>query len=52
MKDLEKKLLEEVQKDSKIIACRFPFPNMEPNRIIDSGVNTVWVYEMKDVIGK
>lgn len=52
MKDLETKLLKEVQKDTKIIACRFPFPNIEPNKIIDSGVNTVWVYDMKDVIGK
>lgn len=49
MKDLEIKLLDEVQTNSKIIACRFPFPNIEPNRIIDSGVNTVWVYDMKDV---
>ena len=45
MEDLEKKLLNEVRKDSTIIACRFKFPNMEPIKTIDAGVDTVWVYK-------
>jgi hypothetical protein len=45
MLDLEKKLLTEVNPQSVVIACRFPFPNLQPSHTIDSGVDTVWVYK-------
>ncbi|XP_055380962.1 ATP synthase subunit C lysine N-methyltransferase [Condylostylus longicornis] len=47
MSDLEKKLVKEAKDSSKIIACRFPFPNLTPIKIIGTGVDTVWLYEIK-----
>lgn len=47
MTDLEKKLLREANKDAKIIACRFPLPNLEPIRVIGGGIDTVWLYSLK-----
>ncbi|XP_067618599.1 ATP synthase subunit C lysine N-methyltransferase [Eurosta solidaginis] len=46
MKDLEKKLISETSETAKIIACRFPLPNMRPQHVIDDGVNTVWYYDL------
>ncbi|XP_050322504.1 ATP synthase subunit C lysine N-methyltransferase [Bactrocera neohumeralis] len=46
MKDLEKKLIAESSSNAKIIACRFPLPNLQPQRIIEEGVNTVWFYDL------
>ncbi|XP_058813853.1 ATP synthase subunit C lysine N-methyltransferase [Topomyia yanbarensis] len=45
MSDLEQKITAEAQPDSTIIACRFPFPSLQPVRIIESGIDTVWVYK-------
>lgn len=45
MKDLETKLIAEVP-NSKVIACRFPLPTLEPLKVIDEGVNTVWFYDL------
>lgn len=47
MTDLEKKLLAEANKDAKIIACRFPLPNLKPIRVIGDGIDTVWLYTLK-----
>ncbi|XP_011180933.2 ATP synthase subunit C lysine N-methyltransferase [Zeugodacus cucurbitae] len=46
MQDLETKLIAESSINAKIIACRFPLPNLQPQRIIDEGVNTVWFYDL------
>lgn len=47
MTDLEKKLLAEANEEVKIIACRFPLPNIEPTRVIGEGIDTVWLYTLK-----
>lgn len=47
MTDLEKKLLLEANKESKVIACRFPLPNIKPTRIVGEGADTVWLYDFK-----
>lgn len=47
MSDLEKKLLSEANKDAKIVACRFPLPNLKPIRVIGDGIDTVWLYTLK-----
>lgn len=47
MQELEKKLLKEASPDSKIIACRFPLPNLQPNQILGVGIDTVWLYDIK-----
>ncbi|XP_017781383.1 PREDICTED: protein FAM173B [Nicrophorus vespilloides] len=46
MADLEKKFIAECKSDCKIIACRFPLPNLKPIRTVGEGVDTVWLYEM------
>lgn len=46
MKDLEHKLIVECAHDAKVIACRFPFPNLQPIKVIEDGVNTVWFYDL------
>ena len=46
MKDLEHKLIAESPHDAKIIACRFPLPHLEPQRVIEDGVNSVWFYDL------
>lgn len=47
MTDLEKKLLTEANKEAKIIACRFPLPNVKPSRVIGEGIDSVWLYKLK-----
>ncbi|XP_073534469.1 ATP synthase subunit C lysine N-methyltransferase isoform X2 [Phyllobates terribilis] len=44
---LEKKLQIELSLTSRVIACRFPFPNWIPDHISGHGIDTVWVYDMK-----
>lgn len=46
MHDLEKKLLNEVRADAKVIACRFPLPNLRADKIIGGGIDTVWLYNI------
>ena len=48
MAELEKKLKNEAAADSQIIVCRFPLPNLKASKIIGGGVDTVWIYEMKN----
>lgn len=47
MQEIEKKLLKEASRDSKIIACRFPLPNLKANHVIGTGIDTVWLYDKK-----
>lgn len=47
MPDLEQKLQNELKDDSVIVACRFPFPNLEPSWIKEEGIDSIWVYRMK-----
>ncbi|KAJ8711320.1 hypothetical protein PYW07_008562 [Mythimna separata] len=44
MQEFENKLLKETNKDTVVVACRFPLPNMTPVETIGSGVDTVWKY--------
>ncbi|CAG9830982.1 unnamed protein product [Diabrotica balteata] len=47
MNDLEKKFIKECNSNCKIIACRFPLPNLTPIKTIGYGIDTVWVYSLK-----
>lgn len=47
MQDFENKLLTETNKDTVVVACRFPLPNMTPVETIGSGVDTIWKYVLK-----
>lgn len=44
MEELEEKFRTELREDSRIVACRFPLPNLKPLKTIGEGVDTVWVY--------
>lgn len=44
MSEFEKKLLKEANRDTVVVACRFPLPNMVPTETIGHGVHTVWKY--------
>ncbi|XP_019561743.2 ATP synthase subunit C lysine N-methyltransferase [Aedes albopictus] len=44
MADLEKKIQNEAKPESTIIACRFPFPTLQPTKTIEDGIDSVWVY--------
>nr|XP_033785707.1 ATP synthase subunit C lysine N-methyltransferase isoform X2 [Geotrypetes seraphini] len=45
MLPLEKKLQTELQDNTRVIACRFPFPHWIPNHSTGEGVDTVWIYD-------
>ncbi|XP_066144685.1 ATP synthase subunit C lysine N-methyltransferase [Euwallacea fornicatus] len=47
MTDLENKFLQECKSDCRILACRFPMPNLTPTKTIGHGIDTVWIYEIK-----
>ncbi|XP_013189638.2 ATP synthase subunit C lysine N-methyltransferase [Amyelois transitella] len=47
MRDFEKKLLNETNSGTVVVACRFPLPNMIPIETIGHGVDTVWKYVVK-----
>ena len=47
MPDLEKKLIKELEKDSEIVACRFPLPGLTPIEVVGEGIDTVWLYKMQ-----
>lgn len=46
MKELEKKIIAECKDDVRVVACRFPLPNIEPEAEIGTGVDTVWLYKI------
>ncbi|XP_069951614.1 ATP synthase subunit C lysine N-methyltransferase isoform X2 [Cherax quadricarinatus] len=44
MPELESKLVQELQQDGCVVACRFPLPSWEPVATIGEGIDTVWLY--------
>ncbi|CAB3246258.1 unnamed protein product [Arctia plantaginis] len=44
MAEFERKLIQETNNDTVVVACRFPLPNMIPVETIGSGIDTVWKY--------
>lgn len=46
MGELEKKFLRECERSTNIVACRFPLPNVKPQKTIGSGIDTVWLYKI------
>ncbi|XP_051162744.1 ATP synthase subunit C lysine N-methyltransferase [Leptopilina boulardi] len=46
MADIEKKFNNELNKNTIVVACRFPLPNSMPVMTIGHGIDTVWVYKM------
>ncbi|XP_050300131.1 ATP synthase subunit C lysine N-methyltransferase [Anthonomus grandis grandis] len=48
MADLEKKFIKECKPECNVIACRFPLPNLTPIKTIGHGIDTVWIYNVKE----
>eukprot|EP00041_Stephanoeca_diplocostata_P023515 m.579312 g.579312 ORF g.579312 m.579312 type:complete len:113 (+) comp22314_c1_seq18:1396-1734(+) len=46
MDDLHVKLQESMQPGSRMIVCRFPIPDVEPDQIIGEGIDSVWIYDV------
>lgn len=51
MAQLEKKLELELQDDTRVIACRFPFPHWTPAQVTGEGIDTVWAYDARSFRG-
>ncbi|XP_018614908.1 protein N-lysine methyltransferase FAM173B isoform X2 [Scleropages formosus] len=49
MEELEKKLMEELPDNCRVIACRFPFPNWPSTSSEGSGLDRVWAYDMNNI---
>lgn len=46
MNDIEAKFIKELKPDTQIIVCRFPLPTLVPIKTIESGVDSVWIYQI------
>jgi len=44
MEQLEEKCRKELKPSAEIVACRFPFPNLEADKTIGEGIDAVWLY--------
>ena len=49
MPALEDKLGRELSGRSRVVACRFPFPNWRPQGELGDGVDRVWIYRPEKV---
>ena len=47
MPQLEAKLSAELSEEGVIIACRFPFPDWPVDKVVGSGIDSVWMYTKK-----
>lgn len=45
MDEIEEKFNNELNKNSVVVACRFPLPNSVPVLTVGEGIDTVWVYK-------
>ena len=52
MTPLEEKITKELDEDGIVVACRFPFPNTSPVRMVDAGIDSVWMYDRKSMTQK
>ncbi|XP_068102541.1 adenine nucleotide translocase lysine N-methyltransferase isoform X1 [Hyperolius riggenbachi] len=46
---LEKKMLEELPDDTRVVAGRFPLPSWAPSTVIGEGAERAWAYDMRTV---
>lgn len=45
MPKLQAKFVEEMKPDARVVACRFPLPDWQPEAVICAGIDTVWRYK-------
>lgn len=50
MPALEDKLGRELSASSRVVACRFPFPNWRPESDVGDGIDRVWIYKPEKVL--
>jgi hypothetical protein len=44
MPKLQEKFAREMKSDARVLACRFPLPDWQPEAVICAGIDTVWRY--------
>ena len=44
MPKLQEKFAREMKNDARVLACRFPLPDWQPEAVICAGIDTVWRY--------
>ncbi len=44
MPKLQEKFANEIKSDARVLACRFPLPDWQPEAVICAGIDTVWRY--------
>ncbi|XP_028405407.1 protein N-lysine methyltransferase FAM173B-like [Dendronephthya gigantea] len=47
MPKLQEKFSDEMKCDAKVLACRFPLPDWQPEAVICAGIDTVWRYRKR-----
>ncbi|XP_073237082.1 ATP synthase subunit C lysine N-methyltransferase-like isoform X2 [Porites lutea] len=45
MQKLEAKFQVELKDDAEVLAFRFPLPNWKPTKVIEEGIDSVWLYQ-------
>lgn len=46
MGDLKGKLVDEMVPGSRLVVCRFPLPDMVPDKTVGTGIDSVWIYNL------
>ena len=45
MPKLQTRLANEMKPDARLLACRFPLPDWQPEAVISAGIDSVWRYK-------
>eukprot|EP00729_Bicosta_minor_P010324 gene10324-25505_t len=48
MPELQGKLTEELGEDARLLVCRFPIPDLVPTETFGSGIDSVWLYDLRN----
>lgn len=47
MPKLQEKFQMEIKDNAQVLACRFPLPKWKPTKVIEEGIDSVWLYQNK-----
>ena len=49
MPKLQEKFQVEMKDNAEVLACRFPLPDWKPSKVIEEGIDSVWLYKKPKV---
>jgi len=49
MPKLQEKFQVEMKDNAQVLACRFPLPDWKPSKVIEEGIDSVWLYKKPKV---